>query len=323
MATSTRAPVVAPEKSRRKGKGSGQRGRTDSVLARVPGAMATLFAILATACALLALVPLLRNRTEPVQHVAISDLALPLRPNLALAAYLGLIAASLRRQTRVSWWVVVLLYVGPWFLASLGGGFVDPWLFGSAAVLGVVLGLLIAARKQFTARVERGNGWRALGTLVGGLILASLLGYLLILAFPGSLTTADDKVAWAVNHALGGLGSPETLSITGRPPAEVTFLCGLFGAAAFLAAAWVLFRPRRTYSYLTADQEIQIRTLLGQTGERDSLGYFATRRDKAAIFSPSGKAAITYRIVSGTSLASGDPIGDPEAWAPAIEEWVA
>ncbi|RLQ03138.1 phosphatidylglycerol lysyltransferase domain-containing protein, partial [Micromonospora sp. CV4] len=52
------------------------------------------------------------------------------------------------------------------------------------------------------------------------------------------------------------------------------------------------------------------------------LGYFATRRDKAAIFSASGKATITYRVVNGVSLASGDPVGDPEAWGPAIEAWL-
>ena len=54
------------------------------------------------------------------------------------------------------------------------------------------------------------------------------------------------------------------------------------------------------------------------TATQDSLGYFATRRDKAAIFAPSGKAAVTYRVVAGVSLASGDPVGDPDHWAPAI-----
>jgi len=52
------------------------------------------------------------------------------------------------------------------------------------------------------------------------------------------------------------------------------------------------------------------------------LGYFATRRDKEVIFSPSGKAAVTYRVVFGVTLASGDPIGDPEAWGHAIDEWL-
>ncbi len=36
------------------------------------------------------------------------------------------------------------------------------------------------------------------------------------------------------------------------------------------------------------------------------------------VWSASGKAAITYRVVFGVALASGDPIGDPEAWPGAI-----
>ncbi|MEL3946743.1 phosphatidylglycerol lysyltransferase domain-containing protein [Streptomyces sp. LNU-CPARS28] len=43
------------------------------------------------------------------------------------------------------------------------------------------------------------------------------------------------------------------------------------------------------------------------------MGYFALRRDKAAVFSPSGKAAVTYRVVNGVSLAPGDPVRAPEA----------
>src|SRR5262249_59407792 len=98
---------------------------------------------------------------------------------------------------------------------------------------------------------------------------------------------------------------------------------GLLGAFAFLAAAWMLFRPRRGSELITPAQEGQVRELLAAAGERDSLGYFATRRDKAVIFSPSGKAAIAYRVVFGTSLASGDPIGDSEAWPGAIDTWLA
>jgi lysyl-tRNA synthetase class 2 len=40
------------------------------------------------------------------------------------------------------------------------------------------------------------------------------------------------------------------------------------------------------------------------------------------MWSPSGKAAIAYRVVGGVTLASGDPIGDPEAWPGAIEAWL-
>jgi lysyl-tRNA synthetase class 2 len=293
-----------------------------TVVSRVPGALATLVAVVAWACALLALVPLLRTRSDPVR-VAAAYLAIPIRPNLAYAAFLGLIAASVRRRTRLSWWVVVLLYFGPALLGSLVGGVIEPPLFLSAAILSVLLAFTIAARSQFTARLEPGNGWRAAGTLAIGLVLATGLALPLVWLFPGTLRSGADRATWAIDHVFGGLGNGMSLSIPGRPPAAVTFLCGLFGGLAFVAAAWVLFRPTRSHAYLEATQERQIRSLLAVAGERDSLGYFATRRDKAATFSPSGKAAVTYRVVFGTSLASGDPIGDPEAWPQAIEAWLA
>ncbi len=291
-------------------------------VSRVPDLLAALFAVLAWLCVLLALAPPLRERTEPVR-IAAEYLAVPIRPSLAYAAFLGLLAASLRRRTRVSWWVAVLVYFGPSFVGSLVGGFTEPPLFVGAALLLALLAVTIAARGQFTARLEKGNGWRALATLAAGLLVATGLAGLLVWAVPGSLGPAGDRLAWAVDHVLGGLGATRSLDVAGHPPGFVTFLCGLFGAVAFLAAARVLFRPTRRHAVLSPDQEIAVRTLLATAGERDSLGYFATRRDKAAIFSGSGKAAVAYRVVFGTSLASGDPIGDPQAWPPAIAAWLA
>ena len=55
----------------------------------------------------------------------------------------------------------------------------------------------------------------------------------------------------------------------------------------------------------------------------DSLAYFNTRRDKSVVWSASGKSAIAYRVVSGVMLASGDPVGDPEAWPGAIQAFLA
>jgi len=54
----------------------------------------------------------------------------------------------------------------------------------------------------------------------------------------------------------------------------------------------------------------------------DSLGYFNLRRDKSVVWSESGKSAIAYRVVSGVMLASGDPVGDPEAWPGAIASFL-
>lgn len=92
---------------------------------------------------------------------------------------------------------------------------------------------------------------------------------------------------------------------------HVTLLC--LGLVTFLLVALFLLRPSEPVARLSSVEEVRVRALLNCHGARDSLGYFATRRDKSV-----GKAAITYRVVHGVALASGDPIGDPEAWPGAI-----
>jgi lysyl-tRNA synthetase class 2 len=80
----------------------------------------------------------------------------------------------------------------------------------------------------------------------------------------------------------------------------------------------LLLRPSTPVSRLDAGDEARMRELLARHGQRDSLGYFALRRDKSVVWSASGKACVAYRVVSGVMLASGDPLGDPEAWPGAI-----
>ena len=120
--------------------------------------------------------------------------------------------------------------------------------------------------------------------------------------------------------AFAGVGSD---AFDGQHPhVFVNALLGLFGALALMVAAIVLFRSQRAENALTGEDESAIRGLLELYGKNDSLGYFATRRDKAAVFAPNGRAAITYRVEVGVCLASGDPVGDPKAWPQAIEAWL-
>ncbi|NEB06625.1 phosphatidylglycerol lysyltransferase domain-containing protein, partial [Streptomyces sp. SID13726] len=95
-----------------------------------------------------------------------------------------------------------------------------------------------------------------------------------------------------------------------------------FGALALLNAASTLFRSQRLTAALHGDEEPRIRALLGAYGRGDSLGYFATRRDKAVVFAPNGRAGVTYRVEAGVCLASGDPVGDPAAWSAAVDAWL-
>jgi lysyl-tRNA synthetase class 2 len=98
--------------------------------------------------------------------------------------------------------------------------------------------------------------------------------------------------------------------------ARVLFGLGLLTVVVTL---YLVLRPAEPQARLAPADEQRMRVLLDRFGERDSLGYFALRRDKSVIWSPTGKACVAYRVVSGVMLASGDPLGDPEAWPGAIE----
>ena len=123
-------------------------------------------------------------------------------------------------------------------------------------------------------------------------------------------------------NRVSGLAFVDNEQFDGRPHGFVNTLLGLFGALALLAAVVTLFRSQRASNALTGTDESALRGLLERSDVEDSLGYFATRRDKAVVFAPSGKAAVTYRVELGVCLASGDPIGLHEAWPQAIDAWL-
>ena len=180
---------------------------------------------------------------------------------------------------------------------------------------------LVLARKEFWAKVRRGALFKAAATLVAGMAIGTLIGWGLLELFPGTLAR-EDRFLYALNRVSAFAGA-DSDSFTGHPHVFVNALLGLFGALALMVAAIVLFQSQRAENALTGEDESAIRGLLELYGKNDSLGYFATRRDKAVVFAPNGRAAITYRVEVGVCLASGDPVGDPKAWPQAIEAWLA
>jgi lysyl-tRNA synthetase class 2 len=120
---------------------------------------------------------------------------------------------------------------------------------------------------------------------------------------------------------LGLLGVAGPVRFTSDRAADLvgSMLLG-FGLLTAFVTAYFMLRPAAPAAALDPSDEQRLRGLLDRHGRRDSLGYFALRRDKSVVFSASGKAAVAYRVVHGVLLASGDPVGDPEAWPGAIEQ---
>ncbi|MFJ3921531.1 bifunctional lysylphosphatidylglycerol synthetase/lysine--tRNA ligase LysX [Streptomyces sp. NPDC090022] len=294
-------------------------GTRNRFLNRVPDGFGAFFGALGLLCALLALSPTLRRLLRPVVRF-LDIFVVPVSENLAYAVFLFLLAAALGTRKKVAWWIVVaylaLLILVDLLIMAEGDYLVGGPSMGLAVAALVVL---VVARREFYAASRPGALWRALLVLGLGLLAAVFLGWALVALFPGTLPQGQ-WLDWAAKQVFGGLFSARQFD--GRPPRPLYFLLGLFGALALLNAAATLFRSQRMTAALHGDEEPRIRALLGAYGRADSLGYFATRRDKAVVFAPSGKAAVTYRVEVGVCLASGDPVGDPGAWSAAIDAWL-
>ncbi|MDH6522215.1 phosphatidylglycerol lysyltransferase domain-containing protein [Streptomyces sp. SAI-090] len=253
-------------------------------------------------------------------------------PYLATA---GLVSAALaiffvlvmRRRKRAAW-VANLLLAGPLFtlyvLALTQDEYrehVFNWV--SAGLTGLFVAALLIGRREFNAVGDPSNPKLALAAGAGGLLVTGGLGTLLVHAtnkLPGA--GLPDEIVYTLLRGISVGPLADRIDAV-HAPRWVDITINILLAAAFCLVLYACFRSPRGRRLLGDEDEERLRCLLAKHGARDSLGYFALRRDKAAMWSPSGKAAITHRVVGAVSLASGDPIGDPEAWPGAIDAWLA
>ncbi|MCS7484504.1 bifunctional lysylphosphatidylglycerol synthetase/lysine--tRNA ligase LysX [Umezawaea endophytica] len=266
-------------------------------------------------------------------------LGLPVDANLFIVLVFVVLGAALRRRKRAALWtllvfealglllvsaVLALFALDPDSMVEEGvtwselGGF-----FGGGVVASlVIIGFLWIARPAFPARLAPGAWLRAIGRFLGGMVLFCLVGFGLTEIFPGSLVDMGEKFIWAANQVTGEVLPLRRLDV-GEGPQWLSIVLGLSGTLVAIYAMYFFFRGERSSRWLDDTEELGVRRLLAAHGEPDSLGYFATRRDKSVVFAETGRAALTYRVLGGTTLASGDPIGDEEAWPQAVQAWLA
>ena len=233
---------------------------------------------------------------------------------LVTGVLLVLLATGLKRRKRRAWQLAVaaavLLTVSHLGLRhTLGAGLVSLAL----------LIALIATRRYFVALPDPVTGrWRAVRVFLQ-LLLAGVAINFVLLSVARALDplSVGDRLAQSA-LALVGVSGPAVFHALWLE--DLSAAVGvLFGISAVLLAAYFLLRSAEPAPELSDDEIERLKALLD---DRDSLGYFALRRDKFAVFSKSGKAAVTYRVIAGVALCSADPLGDPEAWPGAIEEYL-
>ncbi|MFD4232656.1 phosphatidylglycerol lysyltransferase domain-containing protein [Streptomyces sp. NPDC058545] len=239
------------------------------------------------------------------------------------------LAVTMRRRKRAAWIVNVVLSGLLLLLFAFVISFPEirqyPQNWISLALTAAFVLALLLGRREFYAKGDRSNPKLAAVVAVGGLLITSLIATLLVTvtntAHDEHRSTFLDRWRYGALRLISVADNSRFPGIT--VPGWVDVVINILSTLLLIAVVYAAFRSRRAVDPITPQDEDRLRVLLDRNGDRDSLGYFALRREKSVVWSPTGKAAVAYRVVGGVSLASGDPIGDPEAWPGAIEPWLA
>ncbi|MCD2188421.1 phosphatidylglycerol lysyltransferase domain-containing protein [Actinomycetospora soli] len=265
--------------------------------------------------------PAARRRLEPAAWFGLPVEATLVGTVVLATAGVGLmlLATGLRRRKRRAWQLAVLLCLVIIASHALGRHPIPPLVVAVILLVG-----LLWTRREFDALPDPVGRFVAvrvvLQLLVAGFVIVSAMLLFVRPSFLVGRPSAGDRLLHALLSLIGVEGPVEFRFVWYD---DLTSAVGLtFGVGALVLGGYFLLRSAEPRPQLSAEEQAGIRGLLEKHGKADSLGYFALRRDKAVVFSETGKAAVAYRVVAGVALASGDPLGDVEAWPGAIEEFV-
>jgi lysyl-tRNA synthetase class 2 len=191
------------------------------------------------------------------------------------------------------------------------------------AITAILVGFGWYYRQEFYAVGDPRTRWRALGAFIA-LLAADIVIGLAYIAMRGLVTnyTFPERLQ-AVIYGLVGASPPAPIHFTQDFRGDfLGILTIALGVLTLVVTAYLFLRPAEPVQRLGASDAAGVRSLLDRYGDSDSLGYFALRDDKSIIWSPTQKSCIGYRVLSGVMLASGDPLGDPEAWPGAIHAFL-
>jgi lysyl-tRNA synthetase class 2 len=258
-----------------------------------------------------------RHRLLPLTDLLPGAIAAAHAATVVAGILLLLLAHALRRRKRRAWRAAVALLASSVVLHTVKFELV-PMTMSLAVLIA-----LIVYRAEFRASGDPTTRWRAVraffalgaASLVVGVLTLTVLGRHVVGGPPSLLDKVQEVLAGLV-----GLEGPLRFVDERSTDLVGAMLLGL-GLMTALTTIYLALRPPEPRSELTDADEAAMRCLLHRSP--DSLGYFNLRRDKSVVWSESGKSAIAYRVVSGVMLASGDPLGDPEAWPGAIASFLA
>jgi lysyl-tRNA synthetase class 2 len=170
----------------------------------------------------------------------------------------------------------------------------------------VVLALL---RDRFATRPDPQRVRRAAEVAAVVSVLALVYG-------AGSVTLANHPVSSTRHAVVAGL--------TAEPVRDFRYavLLSLLAGGGLLVALVLLLAPAPPPPPGDRRERAEVAALVATT-TGDTLAPFALRADKAYVFSPDRRAAIGYRVLLGTAVAGGDPVGAPDAHEAAVAAYLS
>ena len=237
--------------------------------------------------------------------------------DVLIGLLLLMLSHGLRRRKRRAWQATCLLLSFSVLIHLVHAPYLAP-----GVVSAILLAGLLFYRDEFYAVGDPRNRWLAVRVFLCLLIADVAIGltYMLLVH-----NLAHNYSVWQrivhTTYGLVGVSGPVQFVPEGRSD-FFNILTSSLGVFTLLVTAYLFLRPAKHRARLGQQDGGEIRELLRKHGHRDSLGYFTLRNDKSVIWSATGKSCVGYRVVSGVMLASGDPIGDPEAWPGAIHAFL-
>lgn len=340
------APVVGAERrvGRRRAEGGGLRGflRPAARLGQERVAR-VLIAVFALALAATVILWVTGSRVEGfVLRFVLGVFNIPASTSLVSIVVLALVVGALVRRKRVALIIVGAFQVFGVIWSALNVGLLAfdliPTTHGVVEALGVtaVLAIETAAiaigvaivwllwwlRPAFPARVTPGSWVKASAVALGGVVL-SLVLTMVLLRFSGGTDRSPWAAMTAVMRRSLAIERPRDVQVLRETGTLTPLVLEIALSLTLLLALWVFLRSSRQKAAWSGDREVEVRRLVAHHGQADSLGYFATRRDRSYAFSDDGQAVVAYRVIGSVALASGDPIGDRRSWPSAVANWLA
>jgi lysylphosphatidylglycerol synthetase-like protein (DUF2156 family) len=227
-----------------------------------------------------------------------------------------LVAAGLHRGSRLAWSAATALSITGVLTATA----LRPVPRGVAAAV-VFLPLLIVlvrTRRAYTARVIPPSSIRMtrdLALLGIGFILYVVLGFIVIEDFnppPDLVMQARELIARLFFSSSG------TFQATGRPGVVFLASLSLIPIIVFFSVLLVLLiRTRKPVAAVNRERTIDLLHTYGG----GNLSWMTTWPDNAHFITADGNAAMAYQVKSGTAIALGDPVGDPDSVSHAVLEF--